>query len=190
MVHTRYSAGVTEVPQPSASREEGEARAPRELLAGSVGFLLSKLGFHSAGRFAASLEPLGIGPQHFALLRYIAAFEGRSQQALGEALEIPPSRMVALVDDIEQRALVERRRNPADRRAHALFLTTKGRKLLLDAIRVAAAHEEQLLADLSQKERDALRGLLQKVARGQDLPIGVHPSLARGGTVTPPPGSS
>ncbi|MGH2879628.1 MAG: MarR family transcriptional regulator [Solirubrobacteraceae bacterium] len=55
---------------------------------------------------------------------------GASQQAIGERLQIPPSRMVAFVDALEQRGLLERRANPEDRRARALYLTDEGRELL------------------------------------------------------------
>ena len=157
-----------------------------EVLAGSVGFLLSKLGHHSAARFAATLQPFGINPGHMALLRYVEHTEGQSQQALAGALELQPSRMVAFVDELEERGLVERRRNPADRRAHALHLTAEGRKLLADVKEVADDYERQLCRDLTEKERDQLLVLLRKVAAGQGMPIGVHPGLNEGGS--PPSG--
>lgn len=148
-----------------------------ELLASSVGFLLSKLGLQSAARFAAVLQPLGIRPQHFALLRYLGNAEGRSQQALAEMLGLPPSRMVALVDDLEQRGLAERRANPADRRAHAVYLTAAGKQVLEQAFAVATEYEDRLCAGLSAEERATLLALLRKLAADQDLPIGVHPGL-------------
>lgn len=149
-----------------------------ELLAGSVGFLLSKVGLRNAMAFAGALEPLGIRPQHFALLRYLSHAEGRSQQALAELLHIPPSRMVALVDDLQERGLVERRPNPSDRRAHAVHLTTKGKRLLGRAVAVAGRHERRLCAPLTDEERATLLALLRRLAGEGDLPIGVHPGLA------------
>ena len=102
--------------------EEPEAeRAPR-----SVGFLISQLGFFSSRRFTAALEPLGIGPRDFLLMRFVAASEGQSQQALAERLQIPPSRMVALVDHLEDMGLVERRPDPEDRRVRGLLPYTQG----------------------------------------------------------------
>jgi DNA-binding MarR family transcriptional regulator len=148
-----------------------------ELLAGSVGFLLSKLGFSSAARFAATLQPLGIGPQHFAALRYVEHLEGRSQQTLAEALEVPPSRVVAMIDELEARGLVERRRNPNDRRAHALHLTADGRQMLDRAMAAASAYEAQLCSCLSAEERTELLELLRRVAANHGLPLGVHPAL-------------
>jgi DNA-binding MarR family transcriptional regulator len=148
-----------------------------EVLAGSVGFLLSKLGMTSAHRFAETLAPLGIDPRHFGILRIVAMTEGQSQQQLGDALHVPPSRMVALIDDVEARGLVERRRNPKDRRAHALHLTPKGRKLYERARAIATAYEDHLCAGLSERERTQLLALLHKLA-SESGPPGSHPGLA------------
>ena len=149
-----------------------------EVLAGSVGFLLSKLGMTSAHRFAETLEPLGIDPRHFGILRIVAMTEGQSQQQLGDALHVPPSRMVALIDDVEGRGLVERRRNPRDRRAHALHLTAKGRRVYDEALEIATAYEERLCAGLSERERAQLLGLLHKLAAAEHTPAGSHPGMA------------
>jgi DNA-binding MarR family transcriptional regulator len=152
---------------------------PGEVLAASIAFLMSKLGFLSSVGFATALEPLGITPGHFGLLRIVDASAGMSQQALGEALDVPPSRMVGLVDDLEQRGLVERRRNPSDRRANALHLTAAGKRMLARAKTIAGDWEDRLCAGLNAQERAALLDLLRRVADGHDLPIGVHPGLAR-----------
>jgi DNA-binding MarR family transcriptional regulator len=147
-------------------------QAPR-----SVGFLISQLGFFSSRRFAEALEPIGIGPREFLLLRFVAASGGRSQQALAERLEVPASRMVALVDDLEGRGLVERRPHPDDRRIRALHLTKKGRETLERAAQVAIEYEQKLCAPLADAERDELIDLLQKVQEGQTELRGVHTGL-------------
>lgn len=147
------------------------------MLAGSIGFLLSKLGFLTSSRFTAALAPLGITPGHFGLLRIIDVSGPDSQQAFGEALGIPPSRMVALVDDLEEKGLVERRRSAEDRRVNLLYLTPEGRGVLSTAGEAGETWQEELLADLSTAERDELLRLLQRVAAAPDLPIGVHPAM-------------
>jgi DNA-binding MarR family transcriptional regulator len=162
---------------PSPGPAPTEPVPAAELLAGSVGFLLSKLGFSSAARFAATLQPLGIGPQHFAALRYVEHLEGRSQQTLAEALEVPASRVVAMIDELEARGLVERRRNPSDRRAHALHLTAEGRQMLDRAMAAASTYEAQLCSCLSDAERAELLDLLRRVAAIHGMPLGVHPAL-------------
>jgi DNA-binding MarR family transcriptional regulator len=140
----------------------------------AVGFALSTLGFAVAGPFRERLAPLGIEPRDFALLRALAAGEGISQQALGEQLQIPPSRMVAFIDALQDRRLLERRPHPSDRRAHALYLTATGRKLLDEAVGVAAAFERELCGRLSAAERKQLLALLGSVREAIGLAPGVH----------------
>lgn len=146
----------------------------------SVGFLLSQLGSANARWFHETLVPVGLEPRQFAILRFVSQEEGLSQQALGDALEIAPSRMVALIDELEERGLVERRPNPSDRRARALYVTREGRRLLAAAMKRALAHEAQLCGPLTADEREALIEMLQRLAAGQGLLPGVHPELHTG----------
>jgi len=153
--------------------EEPEAeRAPR-----SVGFLISQLGFVSSRRFHEALEPLGIGPRDFLLLRFVAASDGQSQHALAERLSVPPSRMVALVDHLEDAGLVERRPDPEDRRVRGLYLTRKGRGVLDRASKIAIDYETELCAGINREEREQLIDLLHKLQSAQTPLRGVHPGL-------------
>ena len=153
--------------------EEPKAeRAPR-----SVGFLISQLGFFSSRRFTEALEPLGIGPRDFLLMRFVDASDGQSQQALAERLGIPPSRMVALVDHLEEMGLIERRPDPEDRRVRRLFLTRAGRSVLEKAGKIAIDYETQLCAGINRKEREQLIDLLQRLQVTQTDLGGVHPGL-------------
>jgi DNA-binding MarR family transcriptional regulator len=142
----------------------------------SLVFLLAKLGFAAGQSVAASLEPFGLEPRHFALLNHIAMAEGQSQQQLGAALEIPPSRMVAVIDGLQQRGLVQRRAHPSDRRARALFLTARGKTLLGKARVAVGANEESFCASLSPATRERLIALLTPLAAAHKL-AGVHPAL-------------
>jgi DNA-binding MarR family transcriptional regulator len=144
----------------------------------SVGFTLSTTGYVVARRFREILAPLSLEPKEFALLRAAAATEGQSQQAVGDRLKIPSSRMVAFVDALEARGLIERRLNPDDRRARALYLTDAGRELLGRAFTVAAGYEQDLCADLSEQEREQLLALLQRVGGRLGLPAGMHAAHA------------
>jgi DNA-binding MarR family transcriptional regulator len=138
-------------------------------------FLLTQLGTHCAQAFAARIAELDLTPPQTGLLRAIAAAPGSSQQALAETLGTPATRLVALVDGLEQRGLVERRRNPSDRRLHAVHLTDDGTALLEDIARVAREHDDTVLAALDPDERATLRALLEKVAADRGLRPGVHP---------------
>ncbi|MEO3768970.1 MarR family winged helix-turn-helix transcriptional regulator [Micromonospora sp. B9E7] len=146
-------------------------------LAARANFLLSQLGFHIAQAFAARLAPLGIAPNHFGLLVHLDGGEGGSQQQLADALGIHRKVMVGLLDDLEQRGLVQRRRHPADRRAHAIYLTDVARQLLPRARRIADQHEEEVLAALDASERVELIAVLQRIADSTGNSPGVHPGL-------------
>ena len=148
-------------------------------LAGYAAFLLSQLGFHEVERLTERLRPLGLHPRHFGLLTHIASAAGQSQQALSDALGVHRTAMVALVDDLEARGLVERRRDPRDRRAYALHLTGDAARLLAEAQRAVDAHERELLVGLDEAERQQLIALLQRIAAAEGLPAGVHPGLRR-----------
>lgn len=132
------------------------------------------LGYAVSRRFQATLAPLGLEPREFALLRTIAPQQGASQQAIGEQLQIPPSRMVAFVDGLQERGLVERRANPEDRRARALYLTDAGRELLARAFESANELETELCASLSESEREALLDALRHVGAQLGVEPGVH----------------
>jgi DNA-binding MarR family transcriptional regulator len=143
----------------------------------SLAFLLSQVGIHASRRFAERIAAVDLNPPLFRVLNLVAAAEGRSQQAIAAAIEIPPSRMVALVDELEQRGLVERRPDPEDRRVRALFLTAKGKRCLARGRKIAADHEEELTAGMTNVDRKRLVALLQKIVDEQTLGKGVHPGL-------------
>jgi DNA-binding MarR family transcriptional regulator len=141
-----------------------------------IGFTLSSIGYAVARRFRETLAPLQLEPREFALLRAVGLAEGQSQQAIGERLHIPPSRMVALVDALEARTLLERRHNPDDRRTRELYLTDDGRRLIGSALELAVALEHDLTADFDLEDRECLRELLQRVGGRLGVAPGVHSS--------------
>jgi DNA-binding MarR family transcriptional regulator len=143
----------------------------------SVGFTISTTGYALARRFREALAPLGLEPREFALLRSLAASEGVTQQAIANQMGVAPSRMVALVDSLEERGLLERRQKPDDRRARALYLTPAGRELLGRAFAVSVRQEEQLTSDLSGEEREQLLDLLSRVGIHVGIPRGVHAAM-------------
>ncbi|MBO0815876.1 MAG: MarR family transcriptional regulator [Actinobacteria bacterium] len=135
----------------------------------SVAFLLVQLGLHLGRVFGERLKPLGLEQRHAGMLIRLAENNGRSQQAIAELMSVNPTRMVFLTDELEELGLVERRRNPADRRSHALYLTEGGTAMLARVREVAAAHEADLTASLSGAEREQLVAVLQRLARDQGL---------------------
>ena len=135
----------------------------------SVAFLLVQLGFHVANLFGERLKPLGLEQRQAGMLVRLAQNDGRSQQAIAELMGVNATRMVFLTDELEKLGLVERRRNPADRRSHALYLTEAGTAMLARVREVTRAHEAAVTAGLSDAERDQFLELLRRVAGDQGL---------------------
>src|ERR1700730_17425809 len=126
-------------PRPDRPAAKGTAnRLP------SAAWLLAQVGGHAAAKFAERLSSLQLTPPHAGILWSLSTSGGISQQALATYLGVLPSRLVALVDELEARGLVARRANAADRRSHALHLTDRGRAMLEAIGRVARAHQEAL----------------------------------------------
>ncbi|MGH2953557.1 MAG: MarR family winged helix-turn-helix transcriptional regulator [Solirubrobacterales bacterium] len=138
---------------------------PPEPLASAIGFLLSWNGQRTAHEFARALEPLDLRPPHFGVMTLIEAHPGSTQNELVTGSLIDPSSMVAVIDELEELGLAERRRHPSDRRKHAVHLTTKGKRRLARAQEAATTMIERLLEPLDQGERETLRVLLRKLAR-------------------------
>jgi DNA-binding MarR family transcriptional regulator len=137
---------------------------PPEPLASATGFLLSWNGRRTAHEFARAMETVGLRPPHFGVMTLIEAHPGTTQQELVTGSLIDPSSMVAVIDELEERGLAERRQHPSDRRKHAVHLTAKGKRTLTRAREVAMKMIEELLSPLDEDERETLRLLLRKVA--------------------------
>jgi DNA-binding MarR family transcriptional regulator len=143
--------------------------------------MLSSLGYAISRRFHQVLEPLDLEPGEFSLLRAVAANEGESQNALAERLHISASWMVAIVDDLERRGLLERRPHARDRRVRNLHLTVGGRRLLRKAERNAQSFDQQVTHPLSETELLQLLDLLDRIAVGLELPPGAHAAMRERG---------
>nr|WP_205624737.1 MarR family winged helix-turn-helix transcriptional regulator [Vulgatibacter incomptus] len=135
--------------------------------------------------FAERLAALGLSPPHAGILRALSGAPGISQRALGTMLGILPSRLVILLDELDERGLLERRDDPDDRRTYRLFVTDKGQESLEAIGRVARAHQVALCAALSDDERRTLADLLSRIADEQGLTPGVHPGFRKMGSAAP-----
>ena len=142
---------------------------------GQPAFLLAQLGAHAATQFAERLRVLDLAPADAGILRLLRISAGLSQQELASKLGIHPSRLVALLDNLEKRGLVERRANPDDRRLYSLHLAKGGDEALNGISKVAREHQESLLSALNSEERTSLAALLVRIADQQGLSRGVHP---------------
>ncbi len=145
---------------------------------GGIAFLLSQLGGQSSRLWTARLAGLGMEPREVMLFRFVAQSEGRSQRAVAAAIGLPDSRIVGIVDRLEQRGWIERRASAADRRTRALHVTAAGRRALEQIAAVSAEHEADLSRGLDGREAALLRDLLGRIAAVQGLARGVHPGFA------------
>jgi len=139
-------------------------------ISSSIGYLLHRSAAVSYRAVNARLQPHGIEVKHFAILCSLRVEGPRSQGWLGEHLGIDRTTMVQLVDGLEAKGLVERQRNPADRRSYALTLTPAGTAMWERARGDVQRSEDDILAGLDETDRDTLRALLGRVVQAQEQP--------------------
>jgi MarR family transcriptional regulator, lower aerobic nicotinate degradation pathway regulator len=100
---------------------------------------------------------------HYRLLAALEEFGPASQAALGRRTGIDRSYVVEAVNELADRGLVERARDPEDRRRNIITITPAGVRQLRRLDEVVAGIQDELLASLSADERDELARLLRKV---------------------------
>jgi DNA-binding MarR family transcriptional regulator len=144
----------------------------RDVVGEHFGFLFAKMHLRCARVSVEVLREAGLGfsGMHVGVMAMIESRGPMSQHAVGEALGKDRTTMVSVVDELEREGLVERRRNPADRRAYALEVTEAGRDWLEKARAVLSSMEPQLLAGLDEDDRETLRAMLQRVVFDAPMP--------------------
>jgi DNA-binding MarR family transcriptional regulator len=146
-------------------------------LAEIPGFLIAKTHMLFHDRANEVIGPGRLTIKHFSCLTVIAD-EGRlSQACLCERLRVDRTTMVAVVDDLEAEGLIDRKRNPDDRRAYALEATDAGRAWIAEKRGELLTAQDELLAPLSAAERRALVSSLQKVLMSQPAELVADPPV-------------
>jgi MarR family transcriptional regulator, lower aerobic nicotinate degradation pathway regulator len=144
---------------------EAQAKQPGQR-AGQVLPLIEYLARVARRTYDTCQSPGCLRPRHLIALSVLHERGPLSQQALGEALSLDPSNVVGLLNELEERGLVARQRDPADRRRHIVSLSAKGASELATSDAERARIEDELLAALSPAERAQLRDLLTRAAGG------------------------
>jgi DNA-binding MarR family transcriptional regulator len=144
-----------------------------------TGFLLSQLGAFASARFAELIKPTGLTPATAGVLRIIGREPELSQRELATRLGSVPSRVVVLVDTLEEAGLVSRARDREDRRQYRLTLTETGRRILGELRTAAEIQNADVLAPLDPTEREAFTTLLLKLVTGHHLDHDVHTGYNR-----------
>jgi DNA-binding MarR family transcriptional regulator len=143
------------------------ARPPRELLA-SPTFLLKHLAMAMKEQKLAAFEASGLNPMHYAMLALLDEGARETQATIADALGYDRSYLVGLLDQLEERGLIERRRDPEDRRRHLVKLTSAGTETLASLRSVIKKFEKEFLAPLDADERQTFQSLLQRLAAHHD----------------------
>ncbi len=151
------------------------------------GLLLARLGQESVARFRRSLRPLNLGAQQFIVLKQLQAFGSCSQGELADALGIDYSNLAGVTGQLYSRGLIERHRDPADRRRYVVELTDDGRRLLTDGDKAIEAGEEDILSALGESEREQLWELLRRIADTLELCPQTEAEACLEATAEPPP---
>ena len=147
-------------------REDLVQGAPAPLL-DSVGFLLTRTHFRMHREFGAALAPLRLEPRHFGVLIALRATGPVPQSVLARALGVSGASVVQMVDDLEHRGLVERRRLATDRRTQVLHLLPDAERVLAQATEIAGPLVGNRLAPLNKKQTDRLVVLLVRLVTAE-----------------------
>jgi DNA-binding MarR family transcriptional regulator len=123
----------------------------------------------------AAIAPGGLRPRHLVALTLLSDHGPVNQGDLGDALGLDPSNVVVLLNELEERGLVTRRRDPADRRRHIVELSTPGHAELKSAQQRLSCVEDELFRALTADERVTLYKLLLR-ATGDQLPTCISDS--------------
>lgn len=157
------------------TRARSEPHRPDENGRAGIAFLLTQLGTRAAARFAERVAELDLTPPLVGLMRAVALTPGSSQRDVGTRLGLAPSRVVAFVDELEDRRLLARVRSDTDRRQYALELTDDGETMMRRIAEIAQAHEDEICASMPADERTVLMRSLGRLAAAHNLSPGIHP---------------
>src|SRR6266542_5362970 len=135
------------------------AGPPQELLS-SGSFLLKRLGFAIKEQALAAFESTGLSPYHHAVLALLEEDPRETQAMIADALGYDRSHLVGLIDELEERGLIERRRDPGDRRRHLVTPTADGKRMLRRLRAISKRVDDDFLAPLDAKQRETLHALL------------------------------
>jgi DNA-binding MarR family transcriptional regulator len=136
---------------------------PQELV-GSPTFLLKRLGFAAKDRSLRAYEEEGVHPYHYAILITLDEGSHETQGSIADALGYDRGQLVGLLDELEERGLVERRRDPNDRRRHLVQMTADGKKALRRLRTLTRQIEDEFLEPLTDADRAKLHELLFRLA--------------------------
>jgi DNA-binding MarR family transcriptional regulator len=153
-----------------------QAAAPLPELASRLGYLLKHAQLRLAELTASALAPFGVSGRQLAVLIAIDSRVPLSQQEVAGRLGVDRTTMVALIDELEDNALVQRRRDPDDRRKNVVALTDVGTAALRQATQASDGAERLFLGTLSDDQTAQLKAALRAIT----FPAAKPPSASAG----------
>ncbi len=144
---------------PDSGRLPGTPR-PDFPLADHTAVLLYKAGLLIQEEVEQALIARGYRMRDFLVLSALAGGAELSQQDISQLLNLDPTTMVALIDELERAGYVSRHRNPADRRRYILGLTEEGRRTMAEAELVAVEAETAFFSCLGGSQRIEMHAAL------------------------------
>jgi DNA-binding MarR family transcriptional regulator len=142
-------------------------KPPYELVC-STAFLLKRLGHTVKERSMEAYEAAGANAFYYSVLAVLEEGDRDTQATIADALGYDRSWLVGLLDELEEAGLIERRRDPGDRRRHLVSLTPAGKKKLAELRKIAKRIEDELLGSLDAAQREQLHELLLQIAADHD----------------------
>jgi MarR family transcriptional regulator, lower aerobic nicotinate degradation pathway regulator len=151
----------------TAETEARETQIPEELL-GSTLFLLARLGYALKARLVEEFEQAGYNLYQYGVLATLGEGACGTQAMIADVLHLDRSQLVGVLDELEERGLVERQRDPNDRRRHSVRLTSEGKRQLVKLRKLVKGIEETVLEPLELRSRDSLHKALLTLAVHND----------------------
>ena len=151
----------------AAQTQTRETQIPEELLESTL-FLLARLGYALKARLIEEFEQAGFSLYQYGVLATLDEGACATQATLADMLHLDRSQLVGVLDELEERELIERQRDPNDRRRHAVSLTADGKRQLVKLRKLVKGIEEAVLEPLEPRSRDLLHKALLTLAVHND----------------------
>jgi DNA-binding MarR family transcriptional regulator len=152
----------------TAQTQLREPQIPEELV-GSTLFLLARLGYALKARLIEEFEQAGFSLYQYGVLATLSEGACGTQATLADSLHLDRSQLVGVLDELEERELIERQRDPDDRRRHSVSLTSEGKRQLVKLRKLVKGIEEAVVEPLEPRSRELLHKALLTLIAHNDL---------------------
>jgi DNA-binding MarR family transcriptional regulator len=149
------------------SPEKATVKPPYELVCSNT-HLLKRLGMEMKETYREAFEAAGASPFHYSVLAVLEESPPETQATIADSLGYDRSWLVGLLDELEEQGLVERRRDPGDRRRHLVTLQPAGKEKLAELRAISKQVEDEFLAPLDAEQRATLHTLLLQLTAHHD----------------------